>query len=147
MPQLSFHSPLGALTLSQEDEGLVALDWGWGCQQEETTLLRSARAQMHAYFDGELKDFDLPLAASGTPFRLKVWAALRRIPFGATRTYAEIATEIGGCARAIGQANRHNPMPILIPCHRVVARAGIGGFTGEGGIETKRFLLDHEKDL
>jgi methylated-DNA-[protein]-cysteine S-methyltransferase len=147
VPQLSLHSPLGALTVSQEDEGLVALDWGWGCDQEETALLRRAREQLHAYFDGELQAFDLPLAPAGSVFRLKVWDALRRIPFGTTRTYTEIAREIGGCARAIGQANRNNPLPILIPCHRVVAKGGIGGFTGEGGTDTKRFLLDHEKGI
>ena len=144
MPQLSLHSPLGALTISQEDEALVALDWGWGCDQNETRLLRRARAQLHAYFDRELDAFDLPIAPFGSVFRLKVWTALRQIPFGATRTYTDIANEVGGCARAIGQANRYNPLPILIPCHRVVARSGIGGFTGEGGTDTKRFLLDHE---
>jgi len=146
LPQLSLHSPLGALTISQEDEALVALDWGWGCMQEETVLLRRARAQLHAYFDGELECFDLPLAPMGTAYRLKVWDALSQIPFGATRTYGEIAGEIGGSARSVGQANGHNPLPILIPCHRVVARSGIGGFTGEGGTDTKRFLLDLEKD-
>ncbi len=146
LPQLSLHSPLGPLTVSQEDAGIVALDWGWGCMQQETTLLRHAREQLHAYFDGTRETFDLPLAPSGTAFRLRVWRALLRIPFGATRTYAELATEIGGCPRAIGQANRFNPLPILIPCHRVVARGGLGGFTGEGGTVTKRFLLDHEKD-
>ena len=147
MPQLSFHSPLGALTLSQEDAGLVALDWGWACTQQETALLRRAKAELYAYFDRELDDFDLPLAASGTPYRLKGWAALQRIPLGATRTYAEIAAEVGGCARSVGQANSRNPLPILIPCHRVVSRTGIGGFTAEGGADTKRFLLDHERDL
>lgn len=147
MPQLSLHTPLGALTVSQEEEGLVALDWGWGCDQQETTLLRHARAQLHAYFDGDLQEFDLPLAPVGSAFRLKVWNALRSIPFGETRAYAEIALEVGGCARAVGQANRSNPLPILIPCHRVVSRNGIGGFTGEGGVDTKRFLLDHEKGI
>ena len=146
MPQLSLHSPLGALTISQEDQGLVALDWGWGCDQQETDLLRRTRAQLHAYFDRELDAFDLPLAPAGTSFRLKVWDALRQIPFGTIRTYTDVANEVGGCARAIGQANRYNPLPILIPCHRVVARSGIGGLTGEGGTDTKRFLLDHERD-
>ncbi len=144
VPQLSLHSPLGALTLAQEDEGLVSLDWGWGCAQQQTALLRRAREQLHAYFDRQLEAFDLPLAPSGTAFRLKVWTALRHIPFGRTRTYGEIAVVVGGCARAIGQANSYNPLPILIPCHRVVARSGIGGFTGPEGVTIKRFLLDHE---
>ena len=146
LPQLSLHSPLGPLTVSQEEDALVALDWGWGCMQQETALLCRARDQLHAYFDGALVTFDLPLAPLGTAFRLKVWDALRAIPFGATRTYGEIARDVGGSPRAVGQANRHNPLPILIPCHRVVARDGIGGFTAEGGMQTKRFLLDHERD-
>lgn len=146
MPQLSLHSPLGALTVSQEEEGLVAVDWGWSCSQQETELLRQARAQLHAYFDRELEAFDLPLAPTGTAFRLRVWEALRRIPFGVTRTYGEVANDVGGCARAVGQANRNNPLPILIPCHRVVAKTGLGGFTASGGTDTKRFLLDHEGD-
>lgn len=146
MPQLSLHSPLGPLTVTEEEFGLVALDWGWASMQQETTLLRRARTQLNAYFDGELNRFELPLAPAGSPFRRTVWAALQRIPFGATRTYAQLAGEVGGCARAVGQANRYNPLPILIPCHRVVSRQGIGGFTGAGGTNTKRFLLDHERD-
>ena len=145
MPQLSLHTPLGALTVSQEEEALVALDWGWGCDQEETALLRHARAQLHAYFDGDLRVFDLPLAPAGSAFRLKVWNALRSIPFGETRIYAEIALEVGGCARAVGQANRSNPLPILIPCHRVVGTTGLGGYSGGDGVETKTWLLTLER--
>ncbi len=144
VPQLSLHSPVGALTVAQEDEALVALDWGWACAQEQTPLLRCAREQLHAYFDRQLAAFDLPLAPFGTVFRLKVWTAVQHIPFGNTRTYGEIAHEVGGCARAIGQASSYNPLPILIPCHRVVARNGIGGFTSHEGVTIKRFLLDHE---
>ncbi len=146
VPQLSLHSPLGPLTVSEEETGLVALDWGWACAQQETALLRRARTQLDAYFDGVLDQFELPLAPTGSQFCRTVWAALQRIPFGATRTYAELADEVGGCARAVGQANRYNPLPILIPCHRVVSRRGVGGFTGLGGTDTKRFLLDHERD-
>ncbi len=146
LPQLSFHSPLGPLTVSQEEQAIVALDWGWGCTQEETALLRLAREQVHAYFDGTLNSFTLPLAPAGTAYRLKVWNALLCIPFGQTRTYSEVSQLVGGCARAVGQANRSNPLPIIVPCHRIVGRSGIGGFTGAGGIDTKRYLLDHEKD-
>lgn len=145
MPQLSLHSPLGALTLTQEDEALVALDWGWGSHQEETPLLRDARDQLHAYFDGTLACFNLPMApVGGTAYRHRVWAALAGIPFGQTRTYGELARLTGGSARSIGQANRANPLPILIPCHRVVAASHIGGFSGDGGIDTKRYLLSLE---
>lgn len=145
MPQLSLHSPLGALTLTQEDEALVALDWGWACEQQQTALLGLARDQLQAYFDGALTRFDLPLApTAATPYRRRVWSALSGIPFGQTRTYAQVAASVGGCARSVGQANRCNPLPILIPCHRVVAASHLGGFSGDGGLDTKRFLLSLE---
>ena len=145
LPQLSLHSPLGALTLTEEEDALVALDWGWASDQRETPLLRQARDQFHAYFDGALTRFKLPLRpAGGTPYRRRVWAALAAIPFGETRTYGALARIAGGSARSIGQANRCNPLPILIPCHRVVAAAHLGGFSMQGRLETKRFLLSLE---
>ena len=145
MPQLSLHSPLGALTLTEEDDALVALDWGWASEQRETVLLHQARDQIDAYFDGALTRFKLPLRpAGGTPYRQRVWAALAVIPFGETRTYGALAHGTGGSARSIGQASRCNPLPILIPCHRVVAASHLGGFSMQGGSESKRFLLDLE---
>ncbi len=141
VPQLSFHSPLGAVTLSEEDGAIVALDWGWGRDQDATPVLLQARAQLCAYLDGELDRFDLPLSPAGTPYRRRVWSALQAIPFGNTRTYQELAQQVGGSARSVGQANGANPIPILIPCHRVVARTGLGGYTGGEGLETKRTLL------
>lgn len=144
MPQLSLHSPLGALTISADDDAIVALDWGWGRDQLSTPLLREARDQLHAYLDGERTEFDLPLHPHGSRYQLKVWTALRGIPFGQTRTYAELALSAGGCARSIGGANRFNPIPIIIPCHRVVAANGVGGFSGGEGLDTKRFLLSLE---
>jgi methylated-DNA-[protein]-cysteine S-methyltransferase len=127
VPQLSLHTPVGELTVSEETGQIVAIDWGWGCDQTETPLLRRARDQLHAYFDAEPVTFDLPLAPAGTVYRQRVWAALRRIPLGEVRTYAEIAREAGGAPRSVGGANAGNPIPIIIPCHRVVATGGIGG--------------------
>lgn len=144
MPQLSLHTPVGDLTLSEEDGRIVALDWGWGRDQTETGLLRRARDQLHAYFDGRRLAFDLPLDPQGTPYRRRVWAALREIPPGETRTYQDIAHLAGGSARSVGGANGANPIPILIPCHRVVAVSGIGGYSGGDGLPTKRYLLDLE---
>ena len=141
MPQLSLHTPVGDLTVSEEDGRIVALDWGWGRDQEETPVLCAARAQLEEYFDGARTVFDLPLAPEGSEYRRKVWAALCRIPYGSTRSYAEIAQEAGGSARSVGGANAHNPIPILIPCHRVLATTGIGGYSGGEGLETKRSLL------
>ena len=145
MPQLSLHTPLGDLTLSEEDGAIVALDWGWGRDQASTALLRRARDQLQAYFDGALKEFDLPLAPAGSPYRQRVWAALRAIPCGQVRTYGEIAATAGGSARSVGGANGANPIPILIPCHRVVGGTGIGGYSGGDGIDTKRYLLGLEQ--
>jgi methylated-DNA-[protein]-cysteine S-methyltransferase len=144
LPQLSLHSPVGDITVSEEDGAVVALDWGWGRDQQETVLLRSAREQLDAYFDGQLSDFDLPLAPLGSAYRRRVWQALREIPFGATRSYAEIAAIAGGSARSVGQANGSNPIPLIIPCHRVVAVGHLGGYSGGDGVATKRWLLAHE---
>lgn len=144
MPQLSFHSPIGDLTVSEEDGAIVAVDWGWGRDQHDTALLRRALDQLDAYFDGALDTFDLPLTPSGTAYRRRVWQALCDIPYGQTRTYADIAAVAGGVARSVGQANGNNPIPIFIPCHRVVASAGLGGYSGGDGLDTKRYLLDLE---
>ena len=141
MPQLSLHSPFGDLTVSEESGAIVAVDWGWGRDQTETPLLLRARAALFDYFDGARRDFDLPLAPAGSPFRTRVWAALRAIPYGETRTYGDLAAALGSAARAIGQANGANPIPILIPCHRVVAGNGLGGYSGGDGPVTKRALL------
>jgi methylated-DNA-[protein]-cysteine S-methyltransferase len=146
MPSLSLHTPIGSITLSEEDGAIVALDWGWGRDQAATPLLARAAHQLHRYFDGALREFDLPLAPSGSRYRLAVWASLRGIPFGGTMSYAALAGRIGGSARSIGGANAANPIPILIPCHRVVAATGLGGYSGGEGVETKRWLLALEHD-
>lgn len=145
MPQLSLHTPAGALTLSEEAGAIVALDWGWGRDQQETALLRRARDELHAYFNGELTQFTLPLAPAGTPYRQRVWQALSAIPYGQTRSYLQIAHSAGGSPRSIGGANGSNPIPIIIPCHRVTATNGIGGYSGGEGLATKRFLLALEQ--
>jgi methylated-DNA-[protein]-cysteine S-methyltransferase len=99
---------------------------------------------LHAYFDGALTAFDLPLAPAGTPYRRRVWQALCDIPYGKTCSYATIAAAAGGSARSVGQANGCNPIPIIIPCHRVVATTHLGGYSGGDGLTTKRFLLSLE---
>jgi methylated-DNA-[protein]-cysteine S-methyltransferase len=141
LPQLSLHTPIGDLTVSEEDGAIVALDWGWGGDQTETSVLASARHQLHAYFDGELSVFALPLAPMGSPYRRRVWRALCDIPYGATRSYRDIAAVAGGSPRSVGQANGCNPIPIIIPCHRVVAVNRLGGYSGGEGLTTKRYLL------
>ncbi len=144
MPQLSLHSPIGDLTVSEEGGAIVALDWGWGRDQAETPVLIRARDLLDAYFDGQPVAFDLPLSPAGSAYHRRVWTALCGIPAGTTCSYARLAGLAGGSARSIGGAMRSNPIPILIPCHRVVAATGLGGYSGGDGAETKRFLLTLE---
>lgn len=148
MPQLTCHTPLGELTLSEADGAIVALDWGRGRDQEPTPLLREAVTQLQDYFDRKRTTFDLPLAPYGSPFQKRVWQALREIPAGETRSYGDLALLLNSAARAIGQANGSNPIPIIIPCHRVVAAGGrLGGYSGGEGPSTKRYLLGLEARL
>jgi methylated-DNA-[protein]-cysteine S-methyltransferase len=145
-------SPIGTLTAAADESGLRWLLFpqnrhepvreGW---QRDTASFAELRRQLAAYFGGELRDFDLPLAPQGTPFQQSAWAALRTIPYGETRSYRDQALAIGNpkAVRAVGQANGRNPLPIVIPCHRVIgANGSMTGFGG--GIDTKRFLLDLE---
>jgi methylated-DNA-[protein]-cysteine S-methyltransferase len=141
LPQLSLHTSLGDLTIAEEADAIISLDWGWGRDQTVTDLLTRARNQLFAYFDGSLTRFDLPLNPAGTPYRRRIWFALLDIPYGATRNYADLARTIGGSPRSVGQANATNPIPIIIPCHRVLATNGIGGYSGGQGLPTKRALL------
>ena len=144
MPHRSLHTPVGDITVFEEDGAIVSLDWGWVAEQSATPLLLEAEAQLHAYFDGARQQFDLPLAPAGTAYRPRVWQALIEIPYGAVRTYGEIAAVAGGSARSVGQANGSNPIPLIIPCHRVVAGSHLGGYSGGDGADTKRWLLSLE---
>lgn len=133
MPQLTCLTPLGEITVSEEDGTVVALDWGRGRDQTRTPLLLEAIAQLQDYFDGRRVGFDLPLAPAGSAFQRRVWSALCAIPLGETRSYGDLARDLVSSARAIGQANGANPIPILIPCHRVVTSGGaLGGYSGGG---------------
>ena len=142
MAYLCISTPLGDVTLFEEDGALIALEWGGVEGGEETPLLCTARDQLEAYFDGERQAFDLPLTPMGTAFQQSVWAALRMIPYGQTQSYGEIAKRLGTSARAIGGACGRNPLPILIPCHRVLGQTGrLTGYSGGEGEDTKRVLL------
>jgi len=117
-----------------------------GCEKKETPLIKKAAQQFDEYFDGKRKSFNLPLGLSGTDFQIKVWNALQNIPYGETISYGELATIIGNpkASRAVGMANNRNPIPIIIPCHRVIGHDG--SLTGyAGGLELKRLLLELEK--
>ena len=151
-------TPLGMLLAATDGDALVSLEFGAGRQaprpdgdREErpaAPVLRATRKQLEEYFAGRRRVFDLPLAPAGTPFQLKAWQALRRIPYGETRSYGEQATAIGraGGARAVGMANSRNPIVIVIPCHRVIGSDGsLTGFAA--GIERKQALLRLEGAL
>ncbi len=145
MPQLSLHSPVGDLTISEENGAIVALDWGWGRDQTPTPLLKKAVKQLNAYFDGKLKAFDLPLAPAGTSFQKQVWKQMNKIPYGKLSAYGEMAAKLKSGARPVGTACGRNHIPIIIPCHRVIgSNGGLGGYSGQGGLETKVALLKLE---
>mgnify|MGYP001806012384 CR=1 FL=1 len=142
---ISVNSPVGPLTVFAEDGVVVAVDWGWPpphSDQPADPLLDRARDQLDAYFDGRLQRFDLPLSPRGTTFQRRVWQAIAAIPFGKVRTYGDLARDLETAPRALGGACGRNPIPIIIPCHRVLGTDGsLGGYSGMDGLETKRFLL------
>ena len=154
----SIDSPVGALTIVVGDAGLRAIMWADDDPQRcglagvelgeagEHLLIDAARTQLGEYFAGQRMHFDLPLAPEGTEFQRSAWEALQQIPYGATTTYGGQARAMGDInkARAVGAANGKNPVSIVVPCHRVVGADGaLTGFAG--GVDTKAWLLDHER--
>ncbi|HYM73682.1 MAG TPA: methylated-DNA--[protein]-cysteine S-methyltransferase [Stellaceae bacterium] len=147
MPSLSIPSPVGQLVLDEADGALVAIRWAEERAANGSPFLAEAARQLEAYFAGKLTDFDLPLRPAGSDFQRRVWAGMQAIPYGQTRSYGELAADIGSAPRAVGGACGKNPIPIVIPCHRVLARTGFGGYSGSGGLETKQTLLALEGAL
>lgn len=145
MSFLSFSSPLGDITLFEHNEALVAMDWGRAPGGTETPFLLDVRRQLEDYFDGHRTTFSVTLDPAGSAFQKKVWAAIRQIPYGHVSTYGTLAHEVDSAPRAVGGACGRNPIPIIVPCHRVLAANGaLGGYSGLNGLETKRFLLGLE---
>ncbi len=149
-------SPVGELTLVADDRGLAAILWeddrpgrvrlGALAEKADHPVLLETERQLGEYFAGERRSFDVPLSFAGTDFQKRVWAALLAIPFGETRSYGEIAQQLGapGASRAVGAANGRNPISIIAPCHRVVGSNGkLTGFAG--GLDAKAFLLELER--
>ncbi len=147
----SLESPIGELILCQEEGFITRLilpgeDFVHGGTESSTGLLENAACQIREYFRGERKEFDLPLKPEGTDFMKQVWAQLLLIPYGKTASYGSVAASLGrpGASRAVGMANNRNPLPVLIPCHRVISSRGT--LTGyRGGLKMKEFLLNLEK--
>lgn len=144
-------TPAGRLRIVEEADAIVRIGFGGaphGAAEGDTPLLREAERQLSEYFTGGRHDFSLPLAPKGTPFQQEVWQVLRTIPYGETRTYAQIAEAVGRprACRAVGMANHRNPIGIAIPCHRVLGADG--SLTGyAGGLAAKEALLRLEQEL
>jgi methylated-DNA-[protein]-cysteine S-methyltransferase len=139
----SLDTPTGTVTLSEKGGALVALEWGGGFE-DSSDLLCEAERQIAAYFAGERRVFELAVRVRSSQFQQDVCAVMGQIPFGETLTYGEIAKQLGVPAQAVGQACGGNPLPLIIPCHRVLGALGLGGFSGGVGVETKVWLLKHE---
>lgn len=140
-------SPIGPLTVVSDGESIIALHFGDQTQGLcSCPVLEQAATELGEYFAGARREFSVPLNAQGTEFQRSVWAALCEIPYGKTASYAQIAVKIGNPAacRAVGSANHRNPLPIFIPCHRVIGKNG--SMTGyAGGVSIKEFLLSLER--
>jgi len=151
MARTVLDSPIGPLGLVASDEALraVLFDGGRVRPEGRSPVLDDAAHQLDSYFAGELVTFDLPLELHGTEFQRRCWLALASIPYGQTVSYGEQARRLGlgaDAARAVGAANGRNPLPIVLPCHRVIGADGsLTGFGG--GLSVKRFLLEHEGAL
>ncbi len=147
------NSPLGRLGILVEDQQIHRLDYlGSSVRVRAATSVfeREIVQQLGSYFKNPGMSFSVPFVLVGTPFQQRVWLALTSIPFGETLTYGELAASLGSGARAVGNACRHNPVSIIVPCHRIVAAAGIGGYSGSTKgpvLDRKRWLLEHEGGL
>jgi len=145
--QLTVPSPVGPLLLTERGGAIVSLEFARRRAPARSTspLLRQASRELAEYFDGRRRAFDLPLAPQGTAFQGRVWRLMRAIPYGGTMSYGEMAKRLKTAARAVGGACGRNPLPILVPCHRVLgAGSALGGYSGAGGLATKRYLLKLE---
>ena len=147
MPAFTMQSPIGLLTIEETDGAITALRFGGETvSPPPTPLLQRAAQQLTEYFAARRRRFDLPLRPQGTAFQQAAWSALCDIPYGQTRTYAQQAAAIGNpkACRAVGMANHCNPLPLFIPCHRVIGAGGkLTGYAG--GLAVKRFLLELEQ--
>jgi methylated-DNA-[protein]-cysteine S-methyltransferase len=144
MPVATLESPIGPLSVEERDGAIVRV--GWRREgADRSDLLDRAIAQLREYFHEGREVFDLPLRVIGSDFQCAVCDAMLAIPFGETRTYGDIARDLSAPPQPVGAACGGNPIPVIIPCHRVLSATGLGGFSGMGGVETKVSLLRHER--
>jgi methylated-DNA-[protein]-cysteine S-methyltransferase len=137
-------TPFGPVTLFEAGGSIVRIRWGRGEASGGSPVLEAAAREIGEYIEGVRRGFDVPVCPSGSEFQRAVWGEIAAIPFGDTRTYGEIAQSLGVSAQAVGRACGANPVPILIPCHRVMGARGLTGYSGGAGVETKLALLRHE---
>ena len=148
--QAKLKVPFGVLGIRCDDGVLTGIDFLSADAESQTprsSFARTVCEQLKSYFANPRFRFDLPLSTGGTAHQNKVWQAMRAIPCGQVGSYGDLATELGSSPRAVGQACGKNPIPVVIPCHRVVSESGIGGFAGQrdgGMLDIKRWLLTHE---
>jgi len=140
----SLHNTFGWFSLVEENGQITQLLWEDRNAGFRSDVLKEGLNQLDAYFAGKLTKFDLPLAPNGTDFQQQVYRVMQDIPFGEVLTYGEVAKKLGVPAQPIGQACGSNPIPVIIPCHRIVGTGNLGGFSGLGGVEMKVQLLRHE---
>jgi len=140
----TLHTPLGLMRITASNGAITAIDWTDSPAEDSSPELDEACRQLTAYFNGHLTEFDLPLRVEASEFQQKVCAAIAAIPFGHTRTYGDIARDLGAPAQAVGTGCGGNPIPVIIPCHRVLGASSLGGFSARGGVESKVWLLRHE---
>lgn len=144
---ISINSPVGPLLVFEQDGQISRVRWGQSSQGTSRPILDEAKAQLAAYFNGELRQFDLPLIYHCSEYQQQICLAMQEIPYGKTMTYGDLAEKTASSAQAIGNACGGNPFPIVVPCHRVLAADSLGGYSGEGGLETKIQLLKMESDI
>ena len=140
----SLHNKFGWFSLVEEGGQITKLLWEDRTEGYRSDVLKEGLNQLDAYFAGQLTQFDLPLAPIGTDFQQQVYRIMQDIPFGEVLIYGEVAKKLGVPAQPVGQACGSNPIPVIIPCHRIVGTGNLGGFSGMGGVETKVELLRHE---
>ena len=146
MPSLSFNSPIGPLTIHEQRGAITNLSWERQTNREVSSLLIETKKQVQGYLNGTRTNFDLPKKPYGSEFQLRVWQEIAKIPYGKTASYSDLASKLSSSPRPVGTACGKNPIPIIIPCHRIIAKTGhLTGYSGRGGLDTKRLLLKLEK--
>ena len=148
MPSLSFNSPIGNLTVYEQRGAITNLSWERETNKDVSSLLIETEKQLQEYLNGTRTNFDLPKKPYGSEFQLRVWQEIAKIPYGQTISYRDLARKLSSSPRPVGTACGKNPIPIIIPCHRIIAKTGhLTGYSGRGGLDTKKLLLKLETKL